>query len=59
MSAETTDTTWACRLNGALDHISTLTKDRGDALDQISAFLRDHPEHDADVHLTAARIALL
>lgn len=55
----TTDTTWACRLNGALDHISVLTKDRNDALDSISAFLRAHPEHDTDVHLTAARIALL
>lgn len=55
----TTDTTWACRLNGALDRISTLQKDRADALDAISDFLSTHPEHDADTALTRARLALL
>lgn len=55
----TTDTTWAERLNGALDQIIILTNDRNDALDAISDFLREHPEHDSDLDLARARIALL
>lgn len=55
----TTDTTWATRLNGALDRISTMTNDRNDALDAITAFLLDHPEHEDDLRLTRARLALL
>lgn len=55
----TTDTTWAARLNGALDCISTMTNDRHDALDAIGAFLLDHPEYEDDTHLTTARLALL
>jgi hypothetical protein len=55
----TTDTTWANRLNGALDRISAMTNDRNDALDAITAFLRDHPEHEDDLRLTTARLALL
>lgn len=55
----TTDTTWATRLNGALDHISTMTTDRHDALDAIGAFLLDHPEYEDDPRILTARLALL
>ena len=55
----TTDTTWAERLNSALDELSRLYKARADALDAATLFLREHPEHDTDRHITTLRLALL
>lgn len=52
-------TTWSRTLNGALDHIATQHACMSNALDDIGQFLIEHPEHDTDPHLTAARIALL
>jgi hypothetical protein len=51
--------TWTRTLDGALDHISQLTTERDNALDEITTFLREHPEHEDDEHLTLARLALL
>ena len=51
--------TWSRTLDGALDHIATQHTCMSNALDDIGQFLIEHPEHDADPHLTAARIALL
>lgn len=51
--------TWSRTIDGALDHISTLTTERANALDEITAFLLEHPEHEDDEHLTLARLALL
>jgi hypothetical protein len=55
----TTDTTWACRLNGALDHIALMKTERDNAMEELMAFVREHPEFDQDDHLTTARLALL
>ena len=52
-------TTWSRTLDGALDHIATQHACMSNALDDIGQFLTEHPEHDGDPHLTAARIALL
>lgn len=51
--------TWSRTLDGALDHIAAQHTCMSNALDDIADFLREHPEHDTDPHLTAARIALL
>ena len=50
--------TYSTMLDASLDRISTLMKDRNDALDALNEFTRNHPEHDNDVTLTRARIAL-
>lgn len=50
--------TWEATLNGALDKISELQRDRDDALDAVADFMMAHPEHDTDPNLTIARIAL-
>lgn len=52
-------TTWHQHLDGALDTISHLLTEHDNALDSITAFLRDHPEHEHDENLTLARLALL
>jgi hypothetical protein len=51
--------TWSATLDAHLDKISALQRDRNDALDAIGDFLRNHPEHDSDLCLTRARLALL
>ncbi|SDG22181.1 hypothetical protein [Microbacterium sp. 77mftsu3.1] len=51
--------TRAVVLDGALDHISAQNTCMENALDEIGAFLLEHPEFDQDEHLTTARIALL
>ena len=51
--------TWSATLDAHLDCISQLQHDRNDALDAISDFLRVHPEHEADLALSRARVALL
>lgn len=51
--------TFEATMNGALEQISRLNTERANALDEITAFLLEHPEHDQDDHLTTARIALL
>jgi len=45
--------------DGLLDHISAQSTCMANALDDITAFLLEHPEHENDEHLTTARIALL
>lgn len=55
----TTDTTWAERLNGALDEISRRDKDRQTALDALTNLTRRHPDLDTDPDLTVARLILL
>ena len=51
--------TWQATLDGALDHISQLKTERDNAMDELTAFIREHPEYDQDDHLTTARLALL
>lgn len=46
-------------VDGALDTISRYRTEAGNALDEITAFLLEHPEHENDEHLTVARLALL
>lgn len=50
--------TWARTLDGALDEISRLQAERDNARDAIDEFLEQHPHHEADAHLTLARVAL-
>ena len=50
--------TYSTMLDASLDHITAMVKDRNDALDALNEFTRNHPEHDNDVTLTRARIAL-
>lgn len=45
--------------DGLLDHINAQNTCMANALDDIAAFIREHPQYDADPHLTQARIALL
>ena len=50
--------TYSTMLDASLDHITAMVKDRNDALDALNEFTRNHPEHNNDVTLTRARIAL-
>ena len=51
--------TWHRVVDGALDHIGALNAERDKALGALTAFLREHPEHETDQHLVEARLALL
>ncbi|MEV8023379.1 hypothetical protein [Microbacterium sp. NPDC080220] len=51
--------TWEATLDGALDHILKLNAEKDNAIDAIGRFLLEHPEFDADLNLTEARVALL
>ena len=55
----TKDTTWAERLNGALDEISRLRRDRNDALDLITRACRETPALDDNPLILEARLVLL
>lgn len=50
--------TYSTMLDASLDHVTAMVNDRNDALDALNEFTRNHPEHDNDVTLTRARIAL-
>lgn len=52
-------TTWRAREDALLDEISRLYTEHENAMAEIAAFLRDHPEHEDDEHLAVARLALL
>lgn len=46
-------------MNAALDELSQARTERSNALDEITAFVREHPEFEDDDHLVVARLALL
>ena len=52
-------TTWQATLDAALDEISRLHTERDNAIDEITAFLLEHPEHEQNDRLTTACLALL
>nr|WP_274635546.1 hypothetical protein [Microbacterium bovistercoris] len=51
--------TWTATLDAALDEISRRGREQDNALEAITAFLRQHPEFEQDEHLSIARMALL
>lgn len=51
--------TWHRVVDGALDHIGKLQRERSNALDALAEFLREHPEFEDDDRLVEARLALL
>lgn len=51
--------TYASTIDGFLDEISRLQRERDDALHHITAFVRRHPEYDNDADITECRMALL
>lgn len=51
--------TWHRTVDPLLEHISRINTERSNALDELTAFLLDHPEYEDDPRLTTARLALL
>lgn len=47
------------QIDGLLDKVSELTRNRDEALDHLLAFFRDHEDMEEDPNLTALGLALL
>lgn len=45
--------------DGLLDHINAQNTCMNNALDDIAAFILEHPEHEDDPRLVSAQVALL
>lgn len=51
--------TYTATMDGALDALIQARAERTNALDELTAFVREHPEFEDDDHLVVARLALL
>lgn len=51
--------TYTATMDGALDALIQARTERTNALDEITAFIAEHPEHENNDHLVVARLALL
>jgi hypothetical protein len=51
--------TFEATMNAALDEIGRLKTERDNAIDELTAFVLEHPEFEDDPRITTARLALL